>query len=152
MVWAQRLCPTRARVLNVPTPESGRRFGEIVVHDGAPNGEREVDGHAYPVFDELLLLRASPLPTTVVDVTAARTADVHALVELFTERGYGAEPASGTRLLCACCSAGNVQQDRDHQTAGTQQVHLAAPPDELPELVERWRAADPDHRSWSPPA
>jgi hypothetical protein len=34
VVWAERLCPTRARIRNVPTPESGRRYGEIVVHDG----------------------------------------------------------------------------------------------------------------------
>ncbi|MCM0675061.1 hypothetical protein NCC78_10215 [Micromonospora phytophila] len=70
VVWAERICPTRARVLNVPTPESGRRFGEIVVHDGAPNGEREVDGQSYPVFDELLLWRESPLPTCTVRITA----------------------------------------------------------------------------------
>ncbi|SCG36773.1 hypothetical protein [Micromonospora inositola] len=149
VVWALRLCPTRARVLSVPTPGSGRRFGEVVVHDGAPNGEREVDGRAYPVFDELLLFRASELPTTSVEVTARTPADVRALADLFDERGYAAEPVSGVRTICACCSEGSVSQDRDHQVAGGQRVHLAAPVDEIPALLEGWRAAAPERRSWT---
>ena len=43
VVWIERLCPTRGRVVNVPVT-GGRRYGEIVVHDGVPNGERIVDG------------------------------------------------------------------------------------------------------------
>ncbi|SBT37774.1 tetratricopeptide repeat protein [Micromonospora narathiwatensis] len=151
VVWAQRLCPTRARVLNVPTPESGRRYGEIVVHDGAPNGEREVDGRTYPVFDELLLFRASELPTTIVEVAADTPEDVRALAVLFDEQGYAAEPASGVRVLCACCSEGNVTQDRDHQIAGGQQVYLAAPADRISALMDGWCAAAPERRSWAGP-
>jgi hypothetical protein len=151
VVWAQRLCPARARVLNVPTPESGRRFGEVVVHDGAPNGEREVDGRTYSVFDELLLFRASTLPTTTLQVTAATPEDVRALAALFDEHGYAAEPASGVRLLCSCCSEGNVRQDVDHQVGGGQQINLAAPADEIPRLMEGWRSAAPARRSWMPP-
>lgn len=149
VVWARRLCPARARVLNVPTPESGRRFGEIVVHDGAPNGERTVDGQVFSVFDELLLFRASELPTTIVQVTAATPDDVRALAELFDEHGYAAEPASGVRVICACCSEGSVSQDRDHQVAGGQQVHVAAPVGEIPALMDAWCAAAPERRSWA---
>ncbi|MER7456134.1 hypothetical protein [Micromonospora sp. NPDC126480] len=150
VVWARRLCPARAEVLNVPTPESGRRFKEIVVHDGAPNGEREVDGRSFPVFDELLLWRESPLPTTSVQVRAATADDVHALVAVFTERGYGAEPASGVRAICACCSEGSVASDPDHVVHGEQRVSLAAPPEEIPGLLEAWRGGAPEWRSWTP--
>ncbi|MET8358627.1 tetratricopeptide repeat protein [Micromonospora sp. NPDC005171] len=152
VVWARRLCPTRARVLNVPTPESGRRFGEVVVHDGAPNGEREVAGQTYPVFDELLLFRASTLPTTTVHVMAETPEDVRALAAFFDEHGYAAEPASGTRVLCSCCSEGSVSQDANHQVGGGQQVNLAAPVDEIPGLMDGWRLAVPARRSWSWPS
>ena len=149
VVWARRLCPTRARVLNVPTPDSGRRFGEVVVHDGAPNGERTVDGQTFLVFDELLLFRSSDLPTTTVEVVAGTREDVQALTELFEARGYAAEPASGVRLLCACCSEGTVHQDREHQVAGGQPVHLAAPVAEVAALMTEWCASAPQRRSWS---
>ncbi|WP_319458875.1 tetratricopeptide repeat protein [Micromonospora sp. RTP1Z1] len=151
VVWARRLCPTRAQVLNVPTPESGRRYGEVVVHDGAPNGEREVDGRTYSVFDELLLFRASELPTSSVTV-AAHVEDVRALAALFGEHGYAAEPSSGVQVICACCSEGNVSQNADHVVGGEQVVNVAAPVDEIPALMERWRAAAPERRSWTEPA
>src|SRR5205823_1146695 len=61
VVWVRRICPTRGRVLSVPFTD--RRFGEIVVHDGAPNGERRAGGDAYPVFDELALWQSSDTAT-----------------------------------------------------------------------------------------
>lgn len=99
VVWVERLCPARGRVVNVPVT-GGRRYGEVVVHDGAPNGERIVDGTTFPVFDELLLLQESELPTLEVTVAAGERADLEALVGLFTEHGYGVEPAAAS----GCCA------------------------------------------------
>jgi hypothetical protein len=149
VVWALRLCPARARVLSVPTPESGRRFGEVVVHDGAPNGERTVDGQVFSVFDELLLFRGSELLTATVEVAAATPEDVRALSALFHQQGYAAEPASGVRPICVCCSEGGLDQHPDHQVAGGQQVYLAAPADRIAGLMDAWCAAEPERRSWS---
>ncbi|WP_328746886.1 tetratricopeptide repeat protein [Streptomyces sp. NBC_00285] len=148
VVWIERLCPTRGRVVNVPV-SGGRRYGEIVVHDGEPKGERVVDGSTYPVFDELLLFEASRLPTLEVTVAAGEAADLEALVDLFTEHGFGAEPASSVRLLCACCSEGTHEQKRDVD-AGAQQVSLAAPEDEARQLLDRWAGgATATGRNWS---
>ena len=147
VVWVERLCPTRGRVLNVPIT-GGRRYGEIVVHDGAPNGERIVDGTTFPVFDELLLFAASELPTLEVTVAAGERSDLEALVALFTEHGYGAEPASSVRMLCACCSEGTHEQHRTVE-AGAQLLSLAAPPEEARRLLERWSAGTAIGRSWS---
>jgi hypothetical protein len=99
VVWAARLCPTRARVVSVPVT-TGRRFGEVVLHDGEPKGERIVDGRGHSVFDEL--------------------------EAVFAARGYGAEPASSFQLIRACCSEGGQEQAPSIQ-AGTQQVSVAAP-------------------------
>jgi hypothetical protein len=37
VVWIERLCPTRGRVVNVPVT-GGRRYGEIVVTTASPRG------------------------------------------------------------------------------------------------------------------
>ncbi|MFE9623435.1 tol-pal system YbgF family protein [Streptomyces sp. NPDC006527] len=147
VVWIERLCPTRGRVVNVPVT-AGRRYGEIVVHDGEPKGERIVEGRRYPVFDELLLFEASALPTLEVTVSAGTPDDLDALLGLFTEHGYGAEPASGLELLCACCSEGTHEQHRGSR-AGAQPVSLAAPEEEARRLLERWAGETVIGRSWS---
>lgn len=147
VVWIDRLCPTRGRVVNVPA-SGGRRYGEIVVHDGEPKGRRVVDGREYPVFDELLLFEASDLPTLEVTVHAGDTADLEALIDLFAEQGYGAEPASSMELLCTCCSEGTHEQERSVR-AGAQTVSLAAPEEEARRLLERWAGEAETGRSWS---
>ncbi|MFD5818795.1 tol-pal system YbgF family protein [Streptomyces sp. NPDC127038] len=147
VVWIERLCPTRGRVVNVPVT-GGRRYGEIVVHDGEPKGERVYDGTAFPVFDELTLFEASPLPTLEVSVAAGEAGDLEALLALFTEHGFGAEPASAVRVLCACCSEGTHQQERE-VLAGAQAVSLAAPESQARLLLERWAGERAIGRSWS---
>jgi tetratricopeptide (TPR) repeat protein len=147
VVWIERLCPTRGKVVNVPVT-GGRRYGEIVVHDGEPKGQRIYGGVEVPVFDELLLLEHSELPILEVTVGAAEADDLEALLALFTEHGFGAEPASGVRLLCACCSEGTHEQKRT-VTTGAQQVSLAAPEEEARRLLERWAGETVIGRSWS---
>ncbi|MEI5524361.1 tetratricopeptide repeat protein [Streptomyces brasiliscabiei] len=148
VVWIDRLCPTRGRVRNVPVT-GGRRYGEIVLHDGRPNGERVVDGTAYPVFDELLLFEPSDLPTLQVTVAAGDPADLEALLTLFADHDFGAEPASGVTLHCACCSEGTLHKEPHTPPTGAQRVSLAAPEDEARALLGRWAAEKAIGRSWS---
>jgi len=146
VVWAQRICPARARVLSVPF-DPARRFGEVVVHDGAPNGERVVDGRRYPVFDELERFAESHLATLSVTVTASAPDDVEALLAAFQERDLGAEVLGSGELLCKCCSEGSRALSRA-VAAGRQTVLLAAPRDEASGLLDAWRAAGTAGRAW----
>jgi hypothetical protein len=146
-VWARRICPTRARIVSVPMA-SERRFGEIVLHDGTPNGERIVEERRYPVFDEILLWAPSSLPTLTVTLTANSPDDVVELLRLFEDNGLGAEPQSGLQILCACCSEGSVEQER-HVEAGSQTIWLAAPAHEAEALLDRWRSRGDAGRSWT---
>lgn len=41
-VFAQRIDPCRARIESVPLPESGRRYGDVILHDGEARGRRVV--------------------------------------------------------------------------------------------------------------
>ncbi len=147
VVWAERLCPARARVLSVPF-DPARRFGEVVVHDGAPNGERVVDGRRYPVFDELARFEESDLATLSVTVTAAAPDDVDALLSAFQERDLGAEVLGSGVLLCKCCSQSSHPVQRSLPEAGPQTVLLAAPADEASGLLDAWRAAGTNGRAW----
>lgn len=107
VVWGERLDPARLVVLNVPLPESGHRFKDIVLNDGAANGRRFIEGVEVPVFDELQLWRASRYSTYEVILQSDDPALETALAEIGSDLGCGVEDWSTVRWLCAECSRGN---------------------------------------------
>jgi hypothetical protein len=119
VVWGRRLDPARVEVLNIPLPSSGRRWGEVVLHDGAPRGERTTAGVSsggrpavYPVFDEIELWAPSSVPTWVVLIEAATQSDRDALERLAADAGYAAEDwSSSVRLLCRACSESRMPSE-----------------------------------------
>jgi hypothetical protein len=119
VVWGRRLDPARVEVLNIPLPSSGRRWGEVVLHDGAPRGERTTAGvpsggrpAVYPVFDEIELWAPSSVPTWVVLIEAATQTDRDALERLAADAGYAAEDwSSSVRLLCRACSESRMPSE-----------------------------------------
>jgi tetratricopeptide (TPR) repeat protein len=105
VVWCRRLDPARARILNVPLPQSGRRYGDLLLHDGAPVGERLVDGTAVPMFEEIALLQASSYATFAVTVGAPTAEAMGALTALLLQHEAVAEDWSqSVRTLCTSCS------------------------------------------------
>ncbi|WP_086804612.1 tetratricopeptide repeat protein [Streptomyces caniscabiei] len=148
VVWIERLCPTRGRVANVPVT-GGRRYGEIVLHDGQPTGERVVDGTTFPVFDELLLFEASGLPTLQVTVAVGEGADLEALVALFGAHDLGAETADSVTVHCACCSEGTLHNEHTPTRTGAQRVRLGAPEEDARRLLDLWAGEKAIGRSWS---
>ncbi|KRV47130.1 hypothetical protein AQ490_10350 [Wenjunlia vitaminophila] len=116
VVWGRRLDPARTEVLSIPLPSSGRRWGEVVLHDGVPHGERVVSrGAVYPVFDEIELWAPSPVPTYLVLLEAATREDRDAMERLAADAGYAAEDwSSSVRLLCRTCSESRMPADDRH--------------------------------------
>jgi len=55
VVWATRIDPVRGRIDSIPYKESGFKHGDIVLHDGAAVGYREIGENEYPVFNVLEL-------------------------------------------------------------------------------------------------
>jgi tetratricopeptide (TPR) repeat protein len=107
-VFARRIDPVRARLLNVPLPESGHRFGDIVLHDGASTGKRaDSDGRMVHVFNELGRLVPSDFRTFVVFVHCARESDRDALADATAPGiGYIEDWTDSLVNLCMRCSYG----------------------------------------------
>jgi hypothetical protein len=147
MIWCVRIDPARAIIRNVPLPDSGYRYGDVLLHDGAPNGTRVWRGQEVPVFDALQLLQASPYATYMVRVQAASTDDVLGLATLAEERDCGIEDWETIRQLCAACSAGNPgPHDTPAPYAEGQLVELAIAATSdgaLRDLLAAWNTAYP---------
>jgi tetratricopeptide (TPR) repeat protein len=107
VVWCRRIDPARAIIQNVPLPESGHRYGDLLLHDGAPNGTRQWRGQEAPVFDALALLQPSSYATYAVQLRATNEADILALAELAEERELGVEDWDTIRSICRACSTGS---------------------------------------------
>jgi len=110
-VYMRRLDPVRARVENVPLPESGFRFGDIVLHDGAATGQRIYAEHMVPVFNAMQRLQQSDMATYAVFVQCDAAEDIAALRELSLPGvGLVEDWTHSVRHLCLRCSYGTPHQ------------------------------------------
>jgi hypothetical protein len=106
-VFIRRIDPVRGRLLNVPLPESGHRFGDVVLHDGASTGTRWSGESDVPVFNVLQLLQPSDYRTFAVFIQCP---DADALEQLqqaiLPGIGYVEDWTLSIRHLCLRCSYG----------------------------------------------
>jgi hypothetical protein len=146
VVWARRIDPARAQIINVPLPTSGFRWGDVVLNDGAVEGERVVDGHAYPVFNVLQRLEVSPFRTFILELATTDDDALAGLEQCATDRGAAAENwGTRTSILCRDCSYGRPHQ---HANTGSNPAHpdcgLAARDHaHADEIISAWLAATP---------
>lgn len=130
VIWTRRIDPARAVVESVPLPESGHRHGDLLLHDGAPNGYRMLNGYEIAVFDELEVLAHSSFGTFEATLTIGCVEDLAALEEACDECGAAAEDWSTIRYICIQCSEGRPHAGHDYGPmfrAGQRRVGIAAP-------------------------
>lgn len=106
VVWCLRIDPARAVVNSVPLPTSKHAFGDMVLHDGAPNGYREREGREVPIFDELELLELSEYGTYEAKLALNSSEDIEVLTELAGQRKLAVEDWATLGSLCKSCSEG----------------------------------------------
>jgi hypothetical protein len=108
IVWATRICPARAVINNIPYPESGHRYRDIVLNDGAPNGYRLWNGKEYAVFDELQHLVKSDYQTFSIKCKFQNQKLFEVLQTKCEEADIAIENwTTGVRLLCKQCTKEN---------------------------------------------
>jgi len=145
VVWCWRRSPAHAVISSVPLPESGHRFGDVVLHDGEPKGSRMLDDREVSVFDELDRLEESGTPTFQAQIAGVGHDDLQALTDLLGPVGLGSDEWSRMRLLCADCSHGSPHHDHTHPPADPDVtvLGLAGPEDQLTECLDQWQASRP---------
>jgi tetratricopeptide (TPR) repeat protein len=112
VVICRRIDPCRARILSVPLPESGHRFGDVVLHDGEPRGKRSHGEASISVFDELRLLESAGYGTWRVAVTCRTPEERDALLALYDHVDGAIEDwTDSVVVLCAQCSLGERCED-----------------------------------------
>lgn len=113
-LYANRIDPARAYLMNVPLPASGYRFRDLVLHDGAQTGERQFSGRAVPVFNVLQRLRQSDFMTFAAFVVCPAAEDCNDACDR-TGPGIGlVEDWSGVSYYCLRCSYG-APHDHNHE-------------------------------------
>lgn len=135
VVWCHRLDPVRARIANIPLPESGHCFGDIVLNDAEPKGYRSYRGREVPVFDQLELLSPSDYLTFEARVRCDDPSALDDLEAHLREHAiYLEDWSSSIRMLCRACSEGLPHTEHDEE--------LEAPPDTLHRLGLAARSED----------
>ncbi len=114
VVWATRIDPVRAVIDSIPYADSGFRSGDLVLHDGAPVGQRESNGRTYSVFNVLALFEPSANSTYEVEVCARDADDLSALTRALGDAKIDHEVwTTNVRTLCKQCSEGLPHQHGD---------------------------------------
>ncbi|WP_459791152.1 tetratricopeptide repeat protein [Arthrobacter sp. AD-310] len=140
VIWCWRRSPAHAVIANVPLPESGHRFRDVVLHDGEPRGFRRVGQRELAVFDQLGRLEDSGFPTWEAQVAGATAEELEELTDLLEGKGLGADDWSGMRLLCAECSRGTPDKGHHHDPAptGVALLGLAGSEAVLTGILDAW--------------
>jgi hypothetical protein len=143
--------PARVKIANIPFPESGYRWGDIVLHDGEPNGERVSGETRYDVFDVLERWSPSEIPTIVIEADCGSEEDALALIEMFESSHFAAEDwTRSVRPLCQACSTGKPG-DHDHPFTKDGAFHsfgIACPAGLAATILERWALSSPQVRRY----
>lgn len=144
VLWGERIDPARIVIANVPLPQSGRRFRDVVLNDGASNGTRKYRDGEVPVFDELAVWRRSDHSTYSAILWFADEGAVESLVDLCSERELGIEDWSSIRYICAECSRGNPGphecKNSPDNAGGRRFAFAATSEEELAAVLESWVA------------
>jgi tetratricopeptide (TPR) repeat protein len=147
VVWATRIDPARARIESIPFPESGFRYGDIVLNDGAAVGYRQVGDREVPVLNVLELFERSEFKTYVAHVRAEDPSDLLSLDSIFSESRSSVEDWTiNTRTLCRQCSEGRPHEHHDHELekewSAEHRLGIAVhPTDDVRQLLNRWESA-----------
>jgi tetratricopeptide (TPR) repeat protein len=151
VVWATRIDPARAVIRSVPLPDTGRRWGDCILHDGVPRGERMYKGQPRAVFDELEVWESSGVPTLVARVECASFEDSDELSRIFFQADLAAEDwTKDVRALCQACSEGLVDIPHNHEGEAEWSLErrfgFAAKEEEASRWTAEWTSVSPANR------
>ena len=149
VVWGTRIDPVRTVLRNIPLPESGFRYQDIVLNDGAPVGSRIDAGREYDVFNVLELFESSHWSTYRAVIQATTPDTLLALEELAKTFGVGYEDwTSNIRILCRACSEGTPHEHTEQNIEWIPQRRIGLSAKEkiqIEQLLQTWTDQQAGH-------
>lgn len=142
ILWASSLGPARAVIRNIPHPNSGRRYGDIVLFDNAVRGHHTSDAYRLPVFDELGLLKRSHYKTFSCVLQSPDSRDVKTLQRLCREENLGFEVWANASRAFASQYFGDTPEYYFHNFEAQPELLVAvASPDKESalEVLDSWK-------------
>lgn len=148
VVWCNRIDPARAIIeFNIPLPDSGYRWRDIIAHDGAPRGKRFIDKQEFVVFDALDLFARSEYRTYSVDLHIPSKTDFDELTKIIDENDLKLEDWSKMRLFCEECHKKGVQCEvhskTDHWLSERNFGLAAKTMKSLEDVLKKWTSGNP---------
>lgn len=143
VVWANRICPARAYIDDIPLVENGHGYYDLVLIDGSPNGTKTLDGVEYSIFDELEILEESAYEIYLVRVEVEHPNDILELEDMCYEQKYGFEDwTDAVTISCKQCYEGVPHDSHDEEfKTGENEHNLAIATktlEELESVLEEW--------------
>jgi len=116
VVWARRIDPARSQIFSIPLPTSLFHWSDIVLNDGAVEGERVIGDRKYPVFNVLQKLVPSTHRTYILELVTVDPELLAALGKCAEDRDGAVENwGTTTRILCRACSFGLPHEHADEE-------------------------------------
>lgn len=155
VVWAERICPARAFIENIPLKDSGYRYNDLILNDGAPNGKRIYNDKEYSVFDELEVIQKSDYQTYSIGVKVNSEREILKLRDLCYDSDYGFENwTNSVQILCKQCSEGTPHENHDTELRDEKEIieyNLAIATKsekELESLLNKWKKESQIKINW----
>jgi hypothetical protein len=116
VVWGQRIDPVRARIESVPLPDSGFRYGDVVLHDGAAAGYRLLNGSKRAVFNVFEVFEPSSYGTFVVQIEVSDQSTLDKALAMAKVDDLEVEDwTRNIQILCRKCSEGLPHDEHDQE-------------------------------------
>lgn len=91
ILWVRPLDPARGEIINIPHPNSDRRFRDIIIYDREVVGHNVVGRRRMPIMEELSLFKRSGFRTFSCSLYTQNEKHLQYLERLCLEHGLGFE-------------------------------------------------------------
>lgn len=99
VVWARQIDLVRARIESIPHPFSGRRYGEVILHECKSAGNMVMGTKTIPIYKEVQRLERSFFDTYSVLLHTDKSSDIDLLDKLCLDADLGFDNWSNTNEL-----------------------------------------------------
>lgn len=91
ILWVRPIDPARGEIINIPHPNSDRRYRDLIIFDKEVIGHNVVGRRRVPIMDELSLYKRSGYRTFSCDLYTQEEKHLLSLEKLCAEHGLGFE-------------------------------------------------------------